>query len=95
MFKIWFIHISISIIALILSILIVVEFSRLKKEFKGKLTTVLIVLGSLLVGQFLSFLIDFIMWSNDRNPLYIYPSLLTISLSFATIAVFYYYITKI
>ncbi|ACP44372.1 conserved hypothetical protein [Sulfolobus islandicus Y.G.57.14] len=95
MFKMWYLHISIAIIALILSSLVVLEFVRMRKEFRGKLTTVLVLLGSFLIAQFGSFLLDFIMWSNDKNPIYIYPSLITVSLSFITILLFYYYITKI
>ncbi|MEM0131213.1 MAG: hypothetical protein QXD56_06760 [Saccharolobus sp.] len=95
MFKIWYIHIIISIIVLILSTLIVLEFVKVKREFKGKLTTVLIIFGSILIAQSISFLVDFILWSNERNPLYIYPSLLTVSLSFVSLIIFYYYITRI
>ncbi|ACR40713.1 hypothetical protein [Saccharolobus islandicus] len=95
MFKMWYLHISIAIIALILSSLVVLEFVRMRKEFRGKLTTVLVLLSSFLIAQFGSFLLDFIMWSNDKNPIYIYPSLITVSLSFITILLFYYYITKI
>ncbi|ACP36969.1 hypothetical protein [Saccharolobus islandicus] len=95
MFKMWYLHISIAIIALILSSLVVLEFVRMRKEFRGKLTTVLVLLSSFLIAQFGSFLLDFIMWSNDKNPIYIYPSLITVSLSFITILLLYYYITKI
>lgn len=95
MFKMWYLHISIAIIALILSSLVVLEFVRMRKEFRGKLTTVLVLLSSFLIAQFGSFLLDFFMWSNDKNPIYIYPSLITVSLSFITILLFYYYITKI
>ncbi|QGA53431.1 hypothetical protein GFS03_01930 [Sulfolobus sp. E5-1-F] len=95
MFKMWYLHISIAIIALILSCLIALEFIRMRKEFRGKLNTVLVLLGSFLIAQFGSFLLDFIMWSSDKNPIYIYPSLFTISLSFVTVLLFYYYITKI
>ncbi|WP_338603822.1 hypothetical protein V6M85_05120 [Sulfolobus tengchongensis] len=95
MFKMWYIHITLALIALILSSIIVLEFVRIRKEFKSKLTTILVLLSGFLVAQFASFLFDFVMWSNDRNPLYIYPSLITISLSFITILLFYYYITKI
>ncbi|BBG25362.1 hypothetical protein IC006_2697 [Sulfuracidifex tepidarius] len=95
MIKIWYLHISIAIIGIIITVLIMIEFFRLNKEFKSGLTKILSVLALLLVGEFFSFLTDFIMWRNNSNPIYIYPSLATLILAFSSLLVFYYYITKV
>ncbi|AOL17008.1 hypothetical protein BFU36_10135 [Sulfolobus sp. A20] len=95
MFKMWYIHISLSIIAIILSILVLREFLRLRQDFKGRLTSILTVFGVVLLAQFFSFLTQFILWSNSKEPMYIYPSLITIGLSFTSMVLFYYYVTKL
>ncbi|MUN29315.1 hypothetical protein [Sulfuracidifex metallicus] len=95
MLKIWFIHIGIATIGIIITALILIEFLKLNKEFKSKTSKVLSILGGLMVAEFFSFLIDFIMWRNDSNPIYIFPSLVTIVMAFSSLLVFYYYIAKL
>jgi uncharacterized membrane protein len=95
MIKIWYVHMGIAAIGIILTILILIEFIRLNRQLRSKMSKVLAILGGVMTAEFLSFLADFIMWRNNSNPLYIFPSLVTISLAFASLLTFYYYIIKI
>ncbi|MCY0883434.1 MAG: MMPL family transporter, partial [Acidianus infernus] len=64
MFEIWYIHITLAIISVIVSILILAEFYKLKKEFnKSKVFSVLLVssvLIWLIVIKLLGITVDFL-----------------------------------
>ncbi|WP_236751130.1 hypothetical protein [Acidianus sp. HS-5] len=96
MFEIWYIHISLALISVIVSILIFAEFYRLKREFnKSKLFSVLLVVSVFLTLDSVSDLFAFSMWSSNRNPVIIYPSLAISVFTTISIILLYYYITRV
>ncbi|MCY0874135.1 hypothetical protein D1867_05825 [Acidianus infernus] len=96
MFEIWYIHITLAIISVIVSILILAEFYKLKKEFnKSKVFSVLLAVSILLTLDSISDLFAFSMWSSNRNPVIIYPSLAISVFTTLSIILIYYYITRV
>jgi len=94
MFEIWYVTISLSVLTSIFSILILIEFLRIRQSFGTRIVALMSSLSTLFVIQSVTYVASFMMWSNDRNPLYVYPSLVMAALSSAIIILLYYYITR-
>ncbi|EWG08222.1 MAG: hypothetical protein ASUL_01170 [Candidatus Aramenus sulfurataquae] len=95
MFELWYIHIALSVISAIFASLILVEFSRLRRELKGKISLVLVVISVLLVLVSVTDTVAFSLWSSDRNPIYVYPSLGMAILTASVVILLYYYVTRV
>jgi len=96
MFEIWYIHITLAIISVIVSILIFTEFYKLRREFnRSRVFSVLLVVSIFLTLDSVSDLFAFSMWSSNRNPVIIYPSLAISIFTTLSIILLYYYITRV
>ncbi|AEE93396.1 conserved hypothetical protein [Acidianus hospitalis W1] len=96
MFEIWYIHITLAIISVIVSILIFTEFYKLRREFnRSRIFSVLLVVSIFLTLDSVSDLFAFSMWSSNRNPVIIYPSLAISIFTTLSIILLYYYITRV
>ncbi|MDT7900962.1 hypothetical protein [Acidianus sp.] len=96
MFEIWYIHITLAIISVIISILIFTEFYKLRREFnRSRVFSVLLVVSIFLTLDSVSDLFAFSMWSSNRNPVIIYPSLAISIFTTLSIILLYYYITRV
>ncbi|MQL54493.1 hypothetical protein [Acidianus ambivalens] len=96
MFEIWYIHITLAIISVIVSILIFAEFYKLRREFnRSRVFSVLLVVSIFLTLDSVSDLFAFSMWSSNRNPIIIYPSLAISVFTTLSIILLYYYITRV
>jgi len=96
MFEIWYIHITLAIISVIVSILIFTEFYKLRREFnRSRIFSVLLVVSIFLTLDSVSDLFAFSMWSSNRNPIIIYPSLAISVFTTLSIILLYYYITRV
>ncbi|AWR99675.1 hypothetical protein [Metallosphaera hakonensis] len=94
MFEIWYVSIGLSILAALLAVLMLIEFSRIRSSFGGKLSAVLTALAILFIAQGVTYILSFMMWSNDRNPLYVYPSLTMSVIDVITMSLLYYYLAR-
>ncbi|ABP96194.1 hypothetical protein HA72_2054 [Metallosphaera sedula] len=94
MFEVWYITIGLSIFAAILSVLTLVEFSRLRMSFGGKISVILTVLAVLFTAQGITYSFSFFMWSHDKDPLYVYPSLTMSIIDALSMSLLYYYLVR-
>ncbi|MFP3164548.1 MAG: hypothetical protein RXQ76_01675 [Acidianus sp.] len=96
MFEIWYIHITLAIISVIVSILIFTEFYKLRREFnRSRVFSVLLIVSIFLTLDSVSDLFAFSVWSSNRNPIIIYPSLAISVFTTLSIILLYYYITRV
>ncbi|AEB94363.1 MAG: hypothetical protein QXR57_02715 [Metallosphaera sp.] len=94
MFEIWYITISLSLFAVILSFLTLIEFSKLRNNFGGRLSLILVVLAILLTVQGIVYSLSFAMWSHDKSPVYVYPSLIMSIIDATLMSLLYYYLVR-
>ncbi|QKR00980.1 hypothetical protein GWK48_03640 [Metallosphaera tengchongensis] len=94
MFEIWYISIGLSIFAGLLSAIILAEFARLRSTFGGRILLIFTALAILMVAQNVTYSFSFMMWSNDRNPIYVYPSLTMAIIDAIIISILFYYTIK-
>ncbi|MCG3108564.1 hypothetical protein L3N51_00846 [Metallosphaera sp. J1] len=94
MFEVWYVTIGLSIFAALLSILTLLEFNRLRTSFGGKLSAILTVLAVLFIAQGVTYSLSFFMWSHDKDPLYVYPSLTMSIIDALSMSILYYYLVR-
>lgn len=95
MITFWDIDITLAVISAVFAILIFKEFTSLRSELGGKISSILIVISILLLLQSIINASAFIMWSHGRDPIYVYPSFGMAVISTATIILLYYYVAKV
>ncbi|ARM77089.1 hypothetical protein [Acidianus manzaensis] len=94
MFEVWYISITLAVLSVIFSAFINYEIIRLRNEFTSKLTSILVTISALLLISSILDLSSFIMWSSNKNPIYVYPSLLIGLFTTLTIILLYYFVKQ-
>ncbi|AWR97029.1 hypothetical protein DFR86_05265 [Acidianus sulfidivorans JP7] len=94
MFEVWYVSIAFAILSVIFSAMINYEIIKLRSEFTSKITSILVTITALLLVSSILDLTSFIMWSSNRSPIYVYPSLLIGLFTTLTIILLYYFIRQ-